>query len=107
MVDNLTIKFSSNYPKLWNQKTATLLEIRLLQRENLRKELIEYDTKNNNGEYYQLPKGTLLQLIFVGDKGIPFCTLRRHTPAKEVYYQSHIGYMFDIVIVQDAPHRKN
>jgi hypothetical protein len=133
IMEESNIRFSHNYPKLWGQKTAMLIEVRIVQKENLSPLLVEYDTywndnlqnkwensmeicsttvqkinlKPNCYGYYPLPKGTLLQLIFLGDKGIPFCTLRRHTPQKERYYQSRVGFMFDISIIQDAPNRKN
>jgi hypothetical protein len=82
-----TINFSHNYPKLWGQGKAKLIRIEVIDARTLTKELIEYDTKTSDGKYYQLPKdGKLLQLFFVGDKGIPFCTLRRHTISKWDYY---------------------
>lgn len=42
------------------------------------KELIEYDTKRADGGYYTLPKGDYLQLIFIGNLGIPFGIIRRN-----------------------------
>jgi len=42
-----SIKFSHNYPKLWNQKIARLLNVHVTLKENLDKDLIEYDTKNS------------------------------------------------------------
>lgn len=101
-----SIKFSHQYPKLHNQTTAQLLAIRILaaQSVNRNKSLIEYDTKffdlkNNGYGYYELPQiGSLIQLIFVGDKEIPFCTLRRWTPDKVAYYKSLIGTTFKIEI---------
>ena len=64
-------------------------------------DLKEYDTLwDNNGDlgYYKLPKGLKLQLIFIGNKNIPFCTIRRQTPQKETYYRNLIGELFDVVI---------
>ena len=83
------IKFSHNYPKLWGQKSAFLLYVELVERERLHKDLLEYDTRTGdlNEPYYKLPKGTLIQLVFLGDKGIPFCTLRRYVGAKYNYYK--------------------
>ena len=93
-----TIKFSHNYPKLWNQTDAKLIGVTILPLDfQLDKDLIEYDTKTSNGEYYKLPKATMLiQLIFIGNKLIPFCTLRRYTPEKERYYMQSIGEKFSI-----------
>jgi hypothetical protein len=92
------IKFSDDYPKLWGQKQAILLDVKCVQKKELSKDLLEYDTKTSKGEYYMLPEGLLLQLIFLGDKRIPFCTLRKQSPWKEKYYRSQVGFMFEIVI---------
>lgn len=105
------IKFSHIYPKLWEQKKAELIAVRIFdaQAVQINKDLIEYDTKyiieeENEIEegvydYYPLPKeGRLIQLIFIGDKDIPFCTLRRHIDRKMEYYLSKIGEIFEIVI---------
>jgi hypothetical protein len=95
----MNIKFSHNYPKLWGQKKAELIGVRILNAQAINKDLIEYDTKTSEGEYYELPKkGELIQLVFVGDKDIPFCTLRRYTEVKYLYYSENVGNTFDIVI---------
>jgi len=93
------IKFSHNYPKLWNQQLAVLESVKkLVAGSTLHPDLIEYDTKTSGGKYYKLPQtGFLIQLIFWGNKGIPFCTLRRHTPRKEEYYRSKIGQRFELI----------
>jgi len=108
---NLKIKFSHEYPKIHSQTSAELLAVKILDADKLHPDLVDYDTKyvlleKNNPfrefiylpfGFYPLPKsGLLLQLIFVGDKGIPFCTLRRSTPQKQIYYYNSVGKMFDI-----------
>ncbi|MCJ7816343.1 MAG: hypothetical protein MUP55_00665, partial [Candidatus Aenigmarchaeota archaeon] len=70
--------------------------------------LLQYDTywEESSGAhgYYELPKkDKLLHLIFVGEKEIPFCTLRRHTPEKEKYYKELIGHNFRVVIKEPEP----
>ena len=97
------IKFSHNYPKLWKQTKATLLDVRIVSYFSLHKDLIEYDTvyteKGKEGyQHYPLPKTNLIQLVFVGNKLIPFCTIRRHTVRKFSYYKALLGEDFDIVI---------
>ena len=105
----MQIKFSHNYPKLWHQKKAELLAVRIIdaQAVQINQDLIEYDTgfetvddfMDIQKDYYQLPKqGKLIQLIFIGDKDIPFCTLRRHTEQKYQYYFSCIGEVFEVVL---------
>lgn len=93
-----TIKFSHNYPKLWGQKSAVLLRVCLLSTVN--PILREYDTKFAEGCYYELPKGKVIQLIFLGDNGIPFCTIRRFTDDKWGYYTHEIGRNFTIEITE-------
>lgn len=98
----MSIKFSHDYPKLWGQHEAKLLLVRTLYAELLTKELVHYDTYYGKSEHYPLPeKGLVLQLIFLGDKGIPFCTIRRHTKEKESYYKVHEGLTFQIKIEED------
>ena len=105
------IKFSHKYPKLHGQKQAELLRVVIVSYYHLHKDLIEYDTKyifnerkDHHGTtqdyeegYYPLPKTNLLHLTFVGDKGIPFCTIRRHTVQKFSYYKRLVGEKFEIV----------
>ena len=92
------IKFSHNYPKLWNQNKATLLDVRIESFFNLKNDLIVYDTKTETGEFYPLPHTNLIHLTFIGDKLIPFCTIRRHTNQKFSYYKNLIGKEFEIVL---------
>jgi hypothetical protein len=111
-----TIKFNHYYPKLWGQTSAELLAVRRIDIPNeLCEELRLYDAKyigaqkppgsvwfnesHYYDEFYPLPSGDCLQLIFLGDKRIPFCTIRKKT--KEAYYRSRIGEIFQINI-EDA-----
>lgn len=117
------IKFSHNYPKLWNQNSARLLDVQLIDANDINEDLREYDTKyikNINVcydvttfdyDYYPLPKkGELIQLTFKGVKGIPFCTIRsrygydrtkKEKQDKWNYYNNLLGYWFDIVVKKD------
>ena len=95
------IKFGHNYPKLWNQNKARLIEVNHLTNKDINDDLKEYDTKyvqDYKEAYYKLPTGLKLQLVFMGNKDIPFCTIRRQTPQKETYYRNLIGEWFDVVI---------
>lgn len=97
------IKFSKEYNKLWNQKNAELLAVKdITINKNTPKELIEYDTKATDGSYYPLKTGNYIQLLFIGDKGIPFCTIRAAYPSHKVeYYKSKIGEIFEILISKE------
>lgn len=102
-----SIKFSGDYPKLHGQQTATLVAVAKIKIDkNTPQELFEYDTKKSDGTYYDLKSGIYLQLIFLGDKSIPFCSIRSAFPSHKVeYYKSSIGKKFNIVIeekIKDA-----
>lgn len=104
------IKFSHNYPKLWNQIEAHLIMVRQIDKGCVNEALKEYDTKYHFNErkdhhgaiqdyeegYYPLPNTDLIQLVFIGNFDIPFCTLRRFTPRKLDYYNNLIGKEFKI-----------
>ncbi len=93
------IKFGHNYPKSCKQTKARLIEVNYLTKIN--NDLKEYDTLwDDNGDigYYELPPGLKLQLVFIGNKDIPFCTIRKQTPKKETYYRNLIGEWFEVVV---------
>lgn len=98
------IKFSHIYKKLWGQTSAQLINVRLKYASNLHRDLIEYDTTyidKNSEDKYPLPKkGRLIQLTFIGDKGIPFCTLRPYNPNKFNYYNSLLNNFFEVVMIK-------
>lgn len=108
------IKFSHRYPKLWEQTTAELLDVREIKGNELNDDLLEYDTRyikefeeitesETQYEYYPLDKNQdYLQLLFLGDKRIPFCTIRRKTPTKMEYYKNCIGKIFNIIITNET-----
>lgn len=103
---SLAIKFSHDYPKLHGQKTARLIAVEPITiDENTPAELIEYDTRTVAGDYYSLTKGEYIQLIFIGNLRIPFCTIRKKESwlkgkqlDKYEYYKGKIGQTFNIEI---------
>jgi hypothetical protein len=97
----MIIKFSSDYPKLHGQTSAELLAVKPIRIDkDTPKELLEYDTKKSDGTYYKLKTGSYIQLVFLGNLGIPFCTIRskrnRFTEDKEAYYKQLVGKVFEI-----------
>lgn len=103
----MEIKFSSDYPKLHGQTSAELLAVKPIHIGNgTLKELIEYDTKKADGTYYELETGDYIQLIFIGNLGIPFCTIRskrnRWGDDKELYYNGHIQEVFKVEIIKES-----
>ena len=98
-----TIRFSSYYVKLWRQHSAELLMVKpIMIDRKTNSELLEYDTKTIDGGYYHLKPGKYIQLVFLGDKGIPFCTIRAAWPPGKVrYYRSRIGQQFGIEVCEE------
>lgn len=101
------IKFDCNYPKLCNQAHAKLVwidEIRdcdfILKYPHL-KALFEYDTKQPDGKFYNIKRGDYLLLLFVGDKGIMFSTVRRDNPSNRSKYINKIGKLFVVEVKSD------
>lgn len=87
------IKFNHNYKKLHNQKTARLLSADFFYGKDLHKDFIEYDTDvkykiDKNKEY--------LVLWLIGDKLIPFTTLRKFN--KENANKYVLGERYKIVV---------
>ena len=102
MSDHL-IKFSHDYPKLHGQTSGELLAVRDIRIDkNTPAELLEYDTAASDGSHYKLATGDYIQLIFLGDLRIPFCTIRsrrnRYAEDKGEYYRHLIGQVFDVVL---------
>ena len=107
---NAIIKFSHNYPKLHGQTSAELLAVRPIRIDkNTPDELLEYDTTylvRYNDETlltykarFPLQAGDYIQLIFLGNLRIPFCTIRKnYPPQKGDYYRGKIGDIFTIEI---------
>lgn len=100
----VNIQFSKEYNKLHGQITAELLAVRRIKiDETTPPELLEYDTTATDGTRYELENGNYLQLIFLGNLGIPFCTIRKDNPAingqktKFEYYSDLIGKVFEIM----------
>lgn len=98
----MKIKFSHDYPKLHGQKKATLLAVLKGESIKLDSDFIKYDTsfirEDGTQACYDLPAGLVLVLFFIGDKLIPFTTVRRWTEEKEKYYRANIGKNFEINI---------
>ena len=110
-----TIKFSHRYPKLYGQTTAELLAVRPIRIDRDTPDvLLEYDTTYydgpiNNGpcvcfdeHRFPLPTGDYIQLIFLGNLRIPFCTIRKAYPPQKVeYYKQAVGETFEVWIVPE------
>lgn len=96
------IVFDYELCKLWGQTSAVLVAVRRIWLENVPAVFVEYDCRMATGELYRLEGGECLQLVFVGNYGIPFCTVRRNEEGKELFYKSLLNRQFDIVIKNKA-----
>lgn len=57
------------------------------------------DDTTYDGGHYPLPTGDYIQLIFLGNLRIPFCTIRKNYPPQKMdYYSGSVGDVFDVVI---------
>lgn len=102
------IKFSHEYYKMpANLNTARLLQVIIVEKSELSKEFIEYDTAypldkrvpwEGNG-HYELPEGRMLLLLL--QSGWLWTTLRRWTPEKERYYKELTGQEIEIIRKED------
>ena len=98
-----TIKFSHDYPKLHGQTSAELLAVKPIRiNKDTPKELLEYDTKYDGG-YFPLLTGDYIQLVFLGNLRIPFCTIRKaYPPSKVEYYKGKVGEPFEVEVKKEA-----
>lgn len=100
-----TIKFSHNYPKLHGQTSAVLLAVCAIKiNAKTPPELLEYDTTTCDGDHYPLKHGNYIQLVFLGNLRIPFCTIRSaYPPSKVLYYKNNVGCEFQIKVPPTPP----
>ena len=105
------IKFSHRYTKhpinVIDGCEVRLIEVLKSKFEDLSDTFIEYDTKHYCRGHYKLPKkGDCLVLLFLGggpiwDTSELFTTVRRSTPAKEMYYKGLRGQKLVVKIKFD------
>lgn len=96
-----TIKFAKQFLKLHGQTSEQLVAVRLVDTALMSPadfdELYNYDCKADDGSYYPLNKDkTYTQLIFIGNKNIPFATLRNKN--KYMDYINQIGWVFSVEV---------
>lgn len=109
------IEFNYNYTKLRDQKTAELVRVKIVSRTELDEEMVKIDTEHvvshpvpagqklagstiSEFKHYHLPNGSLLLLAFLGDRNIPFVSLRRFKDATWRMYKSQLNHVFEIVV---------
>ena len=88
------IRFNRNYKKLHNQTEALLVKIIERQGKDLSEEFITFDTDN---QYPIQPNQYYFIMFFIGNKMIPFTTLRKYNNENMKNY-NNIGNVFKIII---------
>jgi len=94
-----TIKFNHNYNKLWNQKEAVLVMVSWSYKKTLPDNFIEYDTTYDGGQY-ELNDEKMIYLLFIGEDGIPFTSLRAFSESQLRHCQNQVGEYYEIEIVE-------
>ena len=93
------VEFDHNYTKLHNQKSGFLCFVNpFLIDKNFTDEAYQYDTDG----LYPLEKGKIyMQLVFLGDKEIPFTTYREDTPENRAKYVGKERQIFNFIIKEN------
>lgn len=97
------LEFKYNMPKLCNQRKAKLVYHNVITMIGLEKykDLLKYDLDKGDGKDFQLDNSQYyLILLFVGDKGIMFTSLRKYNSENIAKY-ADIGKEFVIEIEND------
>lgn len=101
------IKFSHQYAKLFHQTKAKLMWVFEFTRDSsVDQELfIGYDTLiEDTLEHYELKDGKYVVLLFLGNYGYPFTTIRSRKGRygdKLEFYSGKIGELFEIVVKEE------
>lgn len=89
------IRFNRNYSKLHNQTMAKMIKLETHLGSLLHRDFIKYDT---DGKYKIDKEQRYLCMYFVGNKGIPFTTLRKCNKTNILKYCARIGEDFKIIV---------
>jgi hypothetical protein len=107
------ILFSHHYEKLWGQTSAKLLAVNTdiyIHRPFDVSELgslVDYDTRYYDQSEWVMKRGTIakgeyMQLVLLGNKGIPFCALRRQNVENRKRYIGKEGETFLIGVTEET-----
>lgn len=109
--DKPYIGFSHRYVKLQDQTSAELVHVRPIKIDSKTSfDLLDYDTLYFawvggyardpvvERRHFKLEPGDYLQLVFIGNKGIPFCSIRK--PGD--HWRGNVGDVFEIKIKKNG-----
>ena len=101
-----SIEFNNNYPKLHNQTAAELLlvinDVSGAMLNTICEHLTKYDTLRGDGKYYHIENDQVFMiLVFLGDKGIPFTSIRKMSQENIDKYCDSVGEVFLIDVKEE------
>lgn len=84
------ITFKHRYPKMCGQTSGRLVTVLpIMIDRNTPTDMVKYETTYSEGDKYfydSLPNGKYVQLVFVGNLGIPFSDIREAWPENRVKF---------------------
>ena len=96
MNDDHIVMFNHDYSKLRGQRSGFLCYATIFHvGDKFPEEAYQYDT---DGLWEFKPNTDYIQLVFLGDKEIPFTTYRNDNPDNRDKYFNHIGEVFEFVV---------
>lgn len=102
------VKIDYNYRQLHGQTKGYLLACKAIERSGMDDEFIAATRALDAASTHTLPDGTYIQLVFYGNKRIPFSILLPYTTQDFNFYHDHRHEVFDIVIAnQPQPFGKD
>lgn len=91
------IRFNQNYTKLHGQNLAQVIHIGIRTGKRLEKEFIEYDT---DGKFEIEPETAYMIIYLIGNKQIPFTTIRK---ANDENLEKYNEKEFYKIVVDEKP----
>ena len=92
-----SIKVDFYLPKFQSQYIAELVAVKdMLINNETSKKYLEYESGTFAGDVVKIEPGRYIQLVFLGEKGIPFTHLRPYSAAAKALYKHQVGKDFKI-----------
>jgi hypothetical protein len=107
--DSPYVKFTAPFVKIRRQTKAKLIFISVIDADSLHPDFVEYDSLFYNHKFQprhmslDFLSGKILLLVFLGNKMIPFATVRPYTESREKFYRSILGKTVDVRIEKFKP----
>ena len=96
------INVGGYFKKLHKQNTGKLIHVFSIPIKSLDKDLINYDSQIDGETFSFSHKGTVIVLIMLGEKNIPYTIMRKYSARDLIRYQNAIGETFQLAILIEA-----